>query len=131
MTDNIQELLAQYRAATDAIDAIDEVRKVHVETKEQLKRDILARMEAEGMVADGDQVKGGGVTATIQKKWRARHEPSAWPSILAWATREGYTDLVQKRLTDSKVMDLVDSGVALPDGLNVEPFTDLACRRTG
>jgi len=40
------------------------------------------------------------------------------------------TYLIQRRLNDSKVLELVDNGVPLPDGLTIEGYDDLAFRRS-
>jgi hypothetical protein len=46
-----------------------------------------------------------------------------------WAVDTGNTHIFHRRLTDAKVIDLCNSGTALPEGLTLESFVNMNIRR--
>lgn len=60
---------------------------------------------------------------------RAKYDPEKWPSIVKWAGETGNEHVIQRRITDAKILDLVKNGVALPDGLSLEAFTKVSIRK--
>lgn len=122
-------LLAEYRRL---LDLKDEQNEAVSGTNRQLEK-IEAKIR-DGLTARGQMVKGAktgidGLTLTVAEKWRAKYEPELWPTIVEWAGAHGMSHLVQRRLNDKAVMELVDSGQGLPVGLSVEAFLDLNFRR--
>jgi len=128
-TPTIADLLAERRAIGDQIDEVNEVLSKLSEAKSNVERRIMDAMNAAGMEEDGAKVSANGITATMQHKWRARYSPDLWPAIIQWAGENGHADIVQRRLTDSKIVELFDSGAAFPEGLTMEPYRQLAFRR--
>lgn len=77
-----------------------------------------------------DSLKGGGVTVSFDDEaMRAKYDPEKWANIVKWAAETGNDHIVQRRLTDSRVVELVANGVALPDGLTLETYTKVSVRR--
>lgn len=70
------------------------------------------------------------VTVSITDKMRAKYDPEKWPAIMESLVKAGYGHVVQRRLTDAKVIEMIENGVELPDGLTVESYPDLSFRRT-
>lgn len=128
-THTTTELAEAYRAAWDRLDELDAERKEIAGRMADIESAIRARMNADGKNNDGDGEKCGGLSITVRHKFRARYEPEKWNDIFAALAASGHSHLVKRQLVDSRVMDLVDSGVPLPDGLSVEPYTDLSIRR--
>ncbi len=91
-----------------------------------IEADIQRKMEEMGI----ESVAQDGVSLTIRKKFRAKYEPEMWSDIVKWAASSGLDYVVQRRLNDAKIMELVDNGVPLPQGLTVESYNDLAFRRS-
>lgn len=91
-----------------------------------IEADIQRKMEEMGI----ESVAQDGVNLTLRKKWRAKYEPELWGDIVKWAASSGLDYVVQRRLNDAKIMELVDNGIALPQGLTVESYNDLAFRRS-
>jgi len=125
-TPNIGELLAAFRTAQDHKDDCDAALKRARETCDVLELKIRLAMESQGT----EKTSAHGVTASIVTKWRAKYTPEKWGDLVKWAAANGYDYLIQRRLTDTKVMELVDKGVALPEGLSVESYKDINFRRS-
>lgn len=77
-----------------------------------------------------DKASGSGLTASLRDRMKAKYDPEKWEQIVAWAVSSGHDHIVQRRLTDAAVVELVTNGIVLPDGLSVESFTDIDVRRT-
>jgi len=124
----IPELAAAYRQLWDELDIIDQQKKELASKMSDIERRIGEAMRNAGKV-EGDAERCGGLMMTVQLKFRAAYSPEKWPDIMRWCVENGHNYLIQRRLSDGKILDLVDAGVALPDGLTLEPYTDLAMRR--
>jgi hypothetical protein len=95
------------------------------------RREALAESIKESLTASGaDKASAHGLTASIQIKDRAKYNPADWPSIVRWAVESGNDHIVQRRLTDAKVVELIRNGVSLPWGLTVESYRDIRVTRT-
>ena len=130
MNSTIPELAAEYRSLWDELDIIEQQKKELASKMADIERRISEAMHLAGKVNDGDADTVAGVMRiAVRQKWRAQYDPEKWSDIVKWCADNGHDYLIQRRLTDSKVMDLVDNGVSLPDGLTVQPFTDLDFRR--
>lgn len=125
----ISELLAQYRTVVDLLDEVNARKTTLEKQKEALKYDILGAMTASGFTEDGAKVAANGVSATRGTKFRAVYQPEKWPELVKWCAEHGRADLIQRRLTDSRVLEMVDAGEPLPEGVNLEPFQELSLRR--
>ncbi len=91
-----------------------------------METDINAKMQELGIESAAED----GVSISIKTKWRARYDPDLWADIMKWAATNGVSYILQRRLNDAKIMELVDNGIALPEGLSVESYQDLAFRRS-
>lgn len=91
-----------------------------------MEMDIQSKMKDLGIESASED----GVSVTTKTKWRAKYEPELWGDIVKWAASSGLDYVVQRRLNDAKIMELVDNGVPLPQGLTVESYNDLAFRRS-
>lgn len=130
MSATIAELAAEYRRLWDESDALTAKQKDINARMGDIERDIREAMKNAGKVNDGDADTVAGVMRmTIRQKWRAGYEPDKWSDIVRWCVENGYDYLIQRRLSDAKVMDLVDNGISLPDGLQVSPYEDVDFRR--
>lgn len=79
--------------------------------------------------SEQSKATANGITVSLGTTWRASYAPEMWEGIVKWAVQNDMTYLVQRRLSDSKVMELVDRGIQLPDGLKVEGYANLSHRR--
>ena len=122
----INETCELFRQIRDEIDEVEGRLKVLKQELHTLEVKILEHLSTNGI----DSIKAAGVTFTAKERFRAVYDPELWPRIMDWATGAGYSHIIQRRLSDAKVLELVDSGVALPEGLSVQSYKDLAFRRS-
>lgn len=122
----IRGTMERLLAALAKKDAVDEQAKQLSGEIEHCKAEIKRFHERTRL----DKFAIPGLSASAKEKFRARYDPERWASILAWATATGNDHIVQRRLTDAKVVDLIDSGVELPEGLTVETYVDVSVRRS-
>lgn len=129
-TPSLSDLLARFRDIKDAKDEVNARLKDLNKREGEMESAILAAMESAGFVKSGDKVSSAAGTATRQTKWRAKYDPEKWPDIVKWCAENNRTDLVQRRLSDTRIMEIVDLGQPLPDGIEPESYTDLSFRRS-
>lgn len=129
-TDRIADLLDEYKCLLDRKDELNAQVSTVVKSIDDIEHRIRSAMEVAGQTNDGDKVSAAGITVTMRQKWRAKYAPEHWSDVVRWAVEQGFDHIVQRRLSDAKVMELVDNGVTLPKGLNVEQYTDLDFRRS-
>jgi hypothetical protein len=60
---------------------------------------------------------------------RVGYDPDRWDSIVKFFVDAGRIDVVQRRLSESKILELLDSGAELPDGLKFDGYTKISVRR--
>jgi hypothetical protein len=124
-TKTIGGLLAKLRKAQDSKDELNAALNLINKEIGDVERDLLDVMKESGQVKAADNF----ISVSLGQKWRATYDPAKWPGIVKWAVETGNDHIIQRRMTDTKVMELVDTGVELPDGLGVESFPDLSFRR--
>lgn len=123
---SIGDLIKMYADADAALDAVEAQAKKLRETRDAVKLGIKITMKESGV----DRTSAHGLTVSLREKWRAKYTPELWDSVVKWAMDTGHLQVVQRRITDAAVMELVDNGVPLPEGLSVDSYEDLDVRRT-
>lgn len=124
---NAGSMAARFKELQDRKDELQAQLKEVNKDIEEAEHQIGEYMAAESL----DKLSANGITLYYKDKARARYEPEKWGELVAWAVRVGRTDLVQRRLSDAKVLELMDSGQEMPDGLTVEFYKSLEFRRSG
>jgi uncharacterized protein YlxW (UPF0749 family) len=124
---SITETLSKLRQVRDQIDQANAALSSLKQQEQHLERKLEDYHQQTGL----DSVKGGGLTVSFAPAFRATYTPELWPEIVKWAVASGNGHIVQRRLTDAKVIELVDNGVALPEGLSLESYTKMSIRRVG
>lgn len=126
-TTSVDAMLARLRTLIDANEELDRQKKELSDERQQIERDLMAFHKTTGL----EKFAGSGMAVTIDPKaLRATYVPDRWPDIVKWAVDSGHGYIVQRRLSDAKVVDLFDQGVPLPDGLSLEGYTKISVRRT-
>jgi hypothetical protein len=125
-TNTLGELCAAFRAKRDQLDEIEAQAKAARKTCDELEGEIMRRLEASG----AESISAAGITFTVKTKFRASYDPAEWSEIVRWAAGSGLDYIVQRRLNDAKILELVDKGVILPDGLTIQSYKDLTFRRS-
>lgn len=126
----LNDLLDSFRAEKDKQDELNAQLAASRKLSEELEHAIMDAMKNSGLDADGSKVSHNGMTVTLRHKFRAAYDPEKWPSILQWAVATHNEHVIQRRLSDKPVLELMDNGDALPDGLTVTTYDDLDFRRS-
>lgn len=121
----LSQLLAELRGVKDRKDQLNAQLSAEKKLEAAVKVAIRRRMAEQGMEKDGEKISGSGITVILRDKMRAVYDPSRWPEFVKWCTEHDYTHLIQRRITDSRVVELIDAGIALPEFLKVETYPDL------
>jgi hypothetical protein len=120
------DLIRAWKEQKEAVEICERDAKTARFVLVDIEQDIQFKMEELGI----DSASEDGVSVTTKVKFRAKYEPELWSDIVKWAASSGLDYVVQRRLNDAKIMELVDNGVPLPQGLTVESYNDLAFRRS-
>lgn len=142
-------LFAEYRAALDAESEANAAKSRAAKAVEEIEYRIRDLFEKTGRWEKGVSAKASGVTVSVVEKVRATYDPAKWPDVVRWAVQNDYTYIVQRRLNDKAIAELVMPPSAeeiaaekkirgegwewkatpLPDGLGIEYHKEIAFRR--
>lgn len=117
-------LLARYRAVLDRAESLRVEQSKLADEREAIERQLVEFSEAHGVQQFGDDE----ISVTVAEKLRVKYDPEQWADIVRWDLETG-TGAVQRRLTDAKIISLIEDGVPLPAGLSVEGFKKVTYRR--
>lgn len=120
------DLIRAWKEQKEAVEDLERKAKMERSLLVDIETDIESKMKELGIESASED----GVSVSTKTKWRAKYEPELWGDIVKWAASSGLDYVVQRRLNDAKIMELVDNGIALPQGLTVESYNDLAFRRS-
>jgi len=126
-TDTIGDLIRKLREVKDKRDELRAQDKPLAAQEDELEGAILRMLKDSGQSTG--KVAGVG-TATATDGWNVKYDPDKWSEIQKWAVESGNGHIFTRGLSSTRVMELVDSGVALPEGMSVEGFRKLSFRRT-
>ncbi len=124
------EIKSRVRSALDRADVQREELKATQSVVTAIEDEIRERMKRTGKWEAGCSMKVPGLSVSVSQKYNAVYDPEKWAAVMKWATDNDYTHIVQRRLSAAPVRELELAGVALPDGLKVEPYLDLGTRRS-
>ena len=122
----IKEVLKRYASCTRRLDKINKQKSSAEVEKQALEHRLLQYGKAMKL----DKFAGGGVSVTLSDGFRGKYNPAQWPDIVKWLVNNGYDGAIQRRLTDSKLLEMSDAGVAFPPGLSMESYKKISVRRT-
>lgn len=117
--------LAELRSLSDEIDSHTAALKNLNQRWDELERFLEEQGETLGLRSFSD----GGITASLTTDLRVSYDPAQWDGLLKWAIETGNTGVVQRRLGDRVLKDLLDAGQAIPPGITFHPYTKVSIRR--
>lgn len=88
--------------------------------REEMRRQKLT--EKDGSVF---ALKGVGKLTVEKDKCSFRYDPDKWNDLVEWASSTGNQHIIQRRLNDSMIEDLVDVGVELPAFITPKFYDDI------
>ena len=122
----IGELLDELRRIIDAREALAAQDRPLATRRAEIEKEILDHATASGL----QQFATDDLSVTVDlHAMRCRYDPERWDELMKWAVGLERCDLIQRRLNDAKILDLIDNGMALPDGLSVETYGKVSARR--
>ena len=122
---NIDAALVRLRSIVDQCDDLNGQLATLKTERDAIERGLIGFSEQSGLTAFATE----GMGITIREKLRAKYDPEKWDELMKWAAANDKTYLIQRRLSDTKVVELVENGEPLPDGLSLEPFSTVSYRR--
>jgi hypothetical protein len=123
---NINATLARLKAVIDEREQLAAKDRTLSEERARLEAELLGFHGSTGL----NSLSGAGLSVSFDDTAvRVRCEPSRWADIVKWAVSTGNDHVIQRRLTDAKVIELIENGTPLPEGLSVESYTKLSVRR--
>ena len=120
------EKLVELRAILDEAEGLNARLSQISARRMEIEADLRKYHEATGT----EKISAGGMSISFNPEaLRAKYDPDKWSGIVRWAAETGNDFIIQRRLTDAKVVSLIESGVPLPDGLDVETYLKINIRR--
>ena len=122
---SVGEALSELRSLSDEIDT-------HAAALKDLNKrwDELERfLEEQGETLGLRSFSNDHITATLVSDLRVNYDPEKWADLLKWSLDTGNLGVVQRRLGDRVLKDLLDSGHAIPPGVTFLPYTKVSIRR--
>lgn len=124
---HVDELLDEYAELRGQVSDLEAQKRIFSGRMKEIERILVNHAEATGCSKFGN----GKVSCTIDAEaMRAAYDPELWPEVVKWAVATGNDHIIQRRLSDAKVLELIDNDVPLPDGLRLEPYTKVSIRRS-
>lgn len=122
----VEALLSELHSTMNEADDLNERLAVVKARRDQIERDLLAFHKTTGLTS----FSGAGIGVTVDPSaMRAGYDPEKWNDLVNWCAATGNQHLIQRRLTDSRVIDLWETTGALPEGLKLESYTKISVRR--
>ena len=114
------------RQCLDLRDALASMDKLLAEVRSKSEKALLDYQEMMGV----SRLATDGLTVSFDPNaLRAKYDPEKWDGVMKWAVETGNTHIIQRRLTDARVEELIRLKTALPEGLSVETYTKISVRR--
>ena len=115
----------------DFADVVDQIQEhkglisILTEQKTKLEFELRKITEETGL----DDFKTDRISIKVGDKTVARYDPDKWHDVVKWCLDNDLLDVIQRRMTASKLQSLAEDGVALPDGLWLESIDNVSFRR--
>src|SRR5688572_1521470 len=101
---NTQAVLTELRSVIDARERLAAEDRALAKRREELESSLLSFHDETGL----DSLSGAGLSISFDSAaMRCKYEPDLWASIIRWAVDSGNDFIIQRRLTDAKVLDLI------------------------
>lgn len=122
---NLGELLSEYSSTLSKISEADTIAKKHRETQRFLQQEIMQRCEQQGV----DRLVGKDISVSVIEKPVVKIQGD-WEQVIKELSEAGYSYLIQRRITASKLQEEMDNGLRLPDGIAIESVRSVSHRRS-
>jgi len=124
----LSDTAIELRAVLDELDDVNAKKSELGARKDELLFTLQTGMEETG--SDSLKFEAAGISVTKKEVLKAAYDPEHWEGIFKWANDSGRSDCIHRRLSDAKIVEYMESGGALPEGLRLEPLTKMGTRRS-
>ena len=98
------------------------------ERKDNILFQIQKIMEEVGV--DSAKSNEAGLSLNIKEELVADYDPEKFEEIFKWCASQNRYDFIQRRMSNAKIREFVESGGGLPEGLTLSPITKVGFRRS-
>lgn len=119
------EVIEEFADIVDQIQEHKDSISLLTELKGRLEWELMKIAEETGL----DDFKTERINVKVGEKVVARYEPDKWHDVVKWCLDNDLLDVIQRRMTASKLQSLAEDGVALPDGIWLESIDKVSFRR--
>ncbi len=124
-TAGLGALLDELRALLDQNDELNAEQARLRKRRTQIEDAIRRHSEDTGVNRFGNDH----LNVTVSEDMVASYDPDHWNELVKWAVETGNLQVIQRRVSTRPVLDLIDSGSELPEGLKLEPQIKVNVRR--
>lgn len=124
-TYTIGDLCRRYAETLAVLDKLEDATKEFEAVKSAMRQEFINRARVEGV----EKFSGAGVTVTIKDKLVEKYDPQRWDEILKELVERGHGYCVHRRISVSKLQELMDAGERLPAGLTIETIKEVSHKR--
>ena len=124
----IDLLAVELRAILDEMDITNATLKGLRERKDNILFQVQKVMEEVGI--DSAKSNEAGLSLSIKEELVADYDPEKFEEIFKWCSDQNRYDFIQRRMSNAKIREYVESGGGLPEGLTLSPITKVGFRRS-
>ena len=128
MSKKLDDLAVELRAVIDQMDEVNSRMKSLTGMKHNLLSQIQKKMEEVGI--DSAKSNVAGLSLTVKEDLVATYDPEKFEEIFKWCASQNRYDFIQRRMSNAKIREFVESGGGLPEGLTLSPITKVSFRRS-
>lgn len=119
------EILARFRQLSDELDKVKAHEKRLNAEWDELEKAIAEESERQGVPS----FSANGVRVKVEPAYRVSYDPSRWGELLGWAANTGNLAVIQRRIGEKAVLDLIDAGQGTPPGVELSTYTKVSVTR--
>ena len=119
------DLLTELRQLLDKRDEVNLTVAAINERRNQVEYELQKLAERTGLDSFSNDV----LTVSVKTETVVGYDPEYWGSLMEWAVRTNNTHIIQRRVSTRPVMELVDNGIEMPEGIKFETITKVNTRR--
>ena len=124
----IDQLAVELRAVLDEMDITNAKLKGLRGRKDSILFQVQSVMEEVGI--DSAKSNEAGLSLSIKEELVAEYDPQKFEEIFKWCSDQNRYDFIQRRMSNAKIREYVESGGGLPEGLTLSPITKVGFRRS-
>jgi hypothetical protein len=122
---NAGDLLNELRELLDEKDDLNNTLSKVNKRREEVEYLIQQLAERTGLDSFSNDV----LTVSVKKDTVVSYEPERWNDMVAWAVATNNLHIIQRRVSTKPVLELIDNGIEMPEGIKFTEMTRVNTRR--